>query len=250
MMRTKIACAVLVALLALVPAGAFAGSAHAPVHATVVDDAALDAQKGRYMGANMLVGVRIELVSTLHTADGGNAGASGALQVVRDGHGGFLVAVDTRSAAGAGSGGTPATGIVSGGGDLGIGGIGQVIQVAGDRNAFSNLASITFARHLPGTSGFNGLADSASSDGLMTARVSFMDNGMALQLSGPGALLSQSFAPGGAAADGRFMQVGQLFGNDISGANRMQLTLLTEQLSAQAVRQLGTQLALSGLGGL
>jgi hypothetical protein len=247
---TTIACIAAAALLPLAPDALAARRANPPVEATVVDDAALDDMTGRYMGANMLVGLRIELVSTLQTSDGGTAGATGALQVVRDGGGGFLVAVDTRSGADAGSGGAAPAGVATGGSGLQIGGIGQVIQIAGDGNDFSNLASITFARHLPGTSGFNGQAHSGSTDGLMTARISFLEGGMALQLTAPGALVSQSLAPGAAAATGSFMQVGQLFGNDISGANRMQLTLLTEQMSEQAIRQLGTQLALSGLGGL
>jgi hypothetical protein len=46
------------------------------------------------------------------------------------------------------------------------------------------------------------------------------------------------------------MQVGQLFGDNIAGRNVMQLSLLTEQMSAQALHQMGTRIALSGLGGL
>jgi hypothetical protein len=84
----------------------------------------------------------------------------------------------------------------------------------------------------------------------MTARISFTGEGMSLQLTGPGAVLSQSMTPGGPGSDGRFMQVGQLFGDNIAGGNVMQLSLLTEQMSAQALHQMGTRIALSGLGGL
>lgn len=222
-----------------------------PVKAYVVDDATLAGLTGTYMGANMLVGLRIDVTSTLHNAHSGTAHASGTLQVQRNGSGGFDVAVDARSGAEPGAGGGPAaTGVVSGGRELQVSGIGQVAQIAGDGNALSNLTAITFAPALPGTAGFNGQMGSEATAGEMTARITFLDHGVNLDLSSPGASIGQylSQSPGG--SDGRIMQIGQIFGNDIAASNRLHLTLLSERMSTQMVNQQGVQQAMAGMIGL
>lgn len=222
-----------------------------PVKAYVVDDATLAGMTGKFLGANMLVGLRIDITSSLHNASSGNAHAGGTLQITRNGSGGFDVAVDTRSGAEAGAGGGDApTGIVSGGRDLQVNGIGQVAQIAGDNNLFSNLTSISFTTQLPGTDGFNGQMASESAAGDLTARITFLDHGVNLDLSAPGATIGQFMNASGTGADGRIMQIGQIFGNDIAASNRLQLTLLTEQMSTQMLHQQGINHALAGVIGL
>src|SRR5689334_24943983 len=68
----------------------------APVNAEPVDDAVLAQAQGKYFGADMLVGVRIDLVTQVATAGGGNAAAIGALYIRRSGSG-FIVQVDSRT---------------------------------------------------------------------------------------------------------------------------------------------------------
>ena len=222
-----------------------------PVKAYVVDDATLAGLTGKYMGANMLVGLRIDVTSTLHNAHSGSAHASGTLQVRRNATGGFDVAVDTRSGAEAGAGGGPTpTGVVSGGRELQVNGIGQVAQIAGDRNALSNLTAINFTTELPGTAGFNGQMGSEATAGEMTARITFLDNGVNLDLTSPGANIGQYLSQAGTGSEGRIMQIGQIFGNDIAASNRLQLTLLSEQMSTQMINQQGIQQAMAGIIGL
>src|SRR5690606_40358289 len=124
---------------------ALAGPALPPLRARLVDDATLAEVSGKFYGANMLVGLRIDLVSTLHNAQRGTAHATGTLQVVPDGNGGYLVQVHSESGSGAGSGLAPAGGQQSGGGEHLQGqGIGQIAQLAGDGNRVGNSTSTSF----------------------------------------------------------------------------------------------------------
>ena len=134
--------------------------------------------------------------------------------------------------------------------DLQVDGIGQVAQIAGDNNLFSNLTSISFTTQLPGTDGFNGQMASESAAGDLTARITFLDHGVNLDLSSPGANIGQYLSQSGTGSDGRIMQIGQIFGNDIAASNRLQLTLLSEQMSTQMINQQGVQQALAGIIGL
>lgn len=220
-----------------------------PVQVELVDDTVLADLTGKYTGGGtMLVGLRIDLVSSLHNPQG-SATASGSLLVVRDGDG-FRVEIDSRSAAnGNGTAPLPTGGhSATGGGDLQIDGIGQISQIAGDGNVLSNLTSIGFTRDLGGGD-FNGRTSSQSGDGLMHARITFLDGGVQLGLEGPGALLQQQLAAGGDGAGG-IRQIGQIAGDHMVGSNRLQLQILTAALPESARQQLGVQQALAGLRGL
>jgi hypothetical protein len=220
-----------------------------PVRAEVVDDATLAGISGRYYGANMLVGLRIDVVSTLHTAQQGTAQASGTVVIRRNGSG-FDVSVGTQAQTAAGGDAAPATGTATGGQHLPVSGIGQITQIAGDGNLLANLASIRFVSDLPDDGDLNGLTSSASSVGPMTAQITFSDGGMRLDLTGPGSLLGQQFQQGGNGVDGRILQIGQLTGNGITGHNQLHLQLMTQLMPALYQQQLGVQQALAGLRGL
>jgi hypothetical protein len=222
-----------------------------PVRVEVVDDATLGTLSGKFFGANLLVGLRVELVSSLGTAQGGTAQASGRLQVVRVGNG-FDVRVDSRSSAGEGAGSSAVDsgfGTATGGAQLQVGGIGQVTQIAGDGNRMSNLTTISFVPAAAANAGqFNGLAASRTEAGAMAAQITFLDGGLQLALSAPGAALAQQLQTSG--ASGQVLQSGQISGNGMVGSNQLQLQLMTQPMSNADLHQLGVRQALAGLGGL
>ncbi|WP_386812736.1 hypothetical protein [Lysobacter koreensis] len=221
----------------------------------MVDELTLSQVSGKYFGANMLVGLRVDLVSTLHTPQQGSASASGSLSIRRDGNG-FEVQVDTRSGAVAGqhgaasAAGNPAS--TTGAETVRVNGIGQVSQIAGDGNAMANLTTISFepSATTAATTHFNGLASSQASAGPLTARISFEDGGLQLGVAGPGARLGQQFNAGVDGQAGRISQVGQLAGHGLVGSNQLHLRLATEAMPVHMQHQLGIQQALAGLSAL
>ncbi|MDQ3204916.1 MAG: hypothetical protein M3Q40_00050 [Pseudomonadota bacterium] len=220
-----------------------------PVRAELVDDATLSQVSGRYFGANMLVGLRVDLVSSLHTAQQGTAQATGSLVIRRNGSG-FDVSVDTRTAAEAGSDASPITGVAVGGDSLQVTGIGQVAQIAGDGNRLSNITSIRFTPALDAADGFNGLSSSAATAGPMSAQITFLDGAMKLDVVGPGAMLGQRFNAGLGGSAGAIMQSGVISGNGISASNQLHLQLMTAVMPSLIQQQLGVQQALAGLRAL
>lgn len=234
----------LVAVAAAPPAAALP-----PVRVEVVDDAILGTLNGKYFGANLLVGLRIDLVSSLSTAQGGTANATGSLQMIRVGNG-FDVRVDSRSSATEGTAATALPhGSAVGAQGLQVDGIGQVSQIAGDGNRMTNLTTISFMPATAGGAGqFNGATSSSASAGGMTAQVTFLDRGLQLALSGPGAALTQQLHASG--ANGQVLQSGQIAGNGMVGFNQLQLQLMTSPMSNGELHQLGVRQALAGLDGL
>lgn len=279
MNRPRLPCPLFTALVA-VAAPAHAWAALPPsspfedgTGAQVVDDDVLAGQTGKYFGANMLVGVRVDIVSALHGPQG-TAAASGSLLVLRQPDGTTTVQVDTRAQAtdataaaapttitvtaslpaSTSAPATPAPATtpvasahtVTGGTQLQVDGIAQVTQIAGDNNRMANTTTIRFVDSLGGT-GFNGQTQAASGSGGMTAQVSFAGGGVQMDVGGPGAVLHQDVATDGAA---RVMQSGQLAGVGLTGTNQLQLQLVTSAMPVQLVHQFGIQQALSGLVGL
>lgn len=237
--------------IALVAGAAAVQSAAAlpPVRAEVVDDATLAGINGRYLGANMLVGLRIDIVSSVHAPGQAQAQASGSLLVHRSGTG-YEVAVDSRAQAEAGTGAAALTGIATGGEALHVAGIGQVTQIAGDGNAMSNLTTIRFVSDVGAASGFNGAASSAAASGAASARIEFGNGGVRLDLHAPGARLGQYVDTNALHAGRGVMQIGQLTGTGIHAQNQLHLQIATELMPALWQQQLGVQQALSGLNGL
>lgn len=228
---------------------AFAGSDLPPLRAELVDDATLSQVSGKFFGANMLVGLRIDLVSTMHSAQGGNAHATGSMQVVPDGNGGYLVQVHADSGAGAGNGAAPAAGrVASGGEQLQVNGIGQVTQIAGDGNRLGNLTSISFSSAANAGHDFNGRASSASAAGAMSASVSFDPAvGATLSITGPGSLLAQQV---GSDAGGSIRQLGQIAADNVTAQNQLRLQLFTAAMPDSWQQHLGIKQALAGMDGV
>lgn len=230
-----------------------AAAALPPLRVEIVDDATLGTLSGKFFGANLLVGLRIDLVSSLSTPQNGSASATGSLYVTRAGNG-FDVQVDSRSSATAGAAPALANPLASATGAEGlqINGIGQVSQVAGDGNRMTNLTTISFvpasAVGAAAATQFNGQTHSSASAGAMTARVTFLAGGLQLALTGAGAALAQQLHTTG--ANGQVLQTGQIAGNGMVGSNQLQLQLMTSPMSAQEMHRLGVEQALSGLNGL
>lgn len=252
MNRPRLPCPLFTALVAVAaPAQAWAAlppSSPLPddVAFEVVDDDILAGQTGKYFGANMLVGVRVDIVSALH-APQGTAAASGSLLVMRDA-GGITVQVDARSQASGDASvaaAPPPAGTISGG-DLSVDGIAQVTQIAGDGNRMGNTTTIRFVDSVSG-SGFNGQTQASTGAGPMTAQVSFTDGGVRMDVGGPGAHLVQDVATDGAS---RVLQSGQVAGVGLTASNHLQLQMVTSAMPTQLVHQFGIQQALSGLVGL
>jgi hypothetical protein len=238
----------LVAAASAGPALALPPSSLQPVHVEVVDDATLDGQTGKFYGADMLVGVRIQLVSTLTTAQGASASATGTLFVQRNASGGFDVQVDSQALANAGGSAAPGSANVAAGGEqIHVDGIGQVTQIAGDGNRMANIALVQLGTAPSSPSGFNGQAGADASAGGLTAHVSFNGGGVQLGLVAPGATIRQEVTPG---ASGRIMQVGQIAGDGVTASNALQLQMMTAAMPVSSMQQLGIQQALSAVSGL
>lgn len=217
----------------------------APVRVEVVDEDTLSRINGKFYGADMLVGLRIELLSNWRTAEG-SLSAVGTLQIQRNSNGGFDVQVDTHSDAQAagGSGTGLANATATGGDQVTVNGVGQVVQIAGDGNRFANLTTISFTPHADTSGSFNGQTASTTSNGDMIASVSFEGGGAKLGLSAPSGMLSQSVISG---ADGGVMQSARVAGQDQIGSNTMQLQLQTSAMPALQQQQMGVYEAMAGL---
>lgn len=243
--------AILVAVAAAAqPAVALPSSSPLPPGAEPVDDATLAGVSGRYYGANMLVGLRVDLVSTLRNADGTTATASGTLSMQRNGSG-FTVQVGSQAGAhSGGAAGPSAMHRVYGGEAVQVQGITQVVQIAGDGNRMANVTTIAFVPVTGPATDLNGQASSHATSGPVTARITFENGGAHLALTAPGALLTQRFGGGAGDATGRIAQLGQLAGQQFSASNEMHLQLSMQAMTMQMQRQLGILQALSGLSQL
>ncbi|QWP77724.1 hypothetical protein J5226_04735 [Lysobacter sp. K5869] len=219
------------------------------MRAQIVDDATLATLNGRYYDAHMLIGLRVDLISSVATPQQGAAMASGSLLVLRDGNG-FSVSTDARSSAAAGADVADANANASGAEAVRLQGIGQIAQIAGDGNRLSNLAAIEFvdpARADRDAAGFNGQTHSDSAAGGVRAQVTFLDGGATLGVQAPGVSLQQRLDGG---ALGGIAQSGRIAGDGVVAGNRLQLQIVTAAMTPQMTRQLGLQQALDGLRGL
>ena len=217
-----------------------------PVDARPVDDRTLDAARGKFLGANMLVGVRIDLVTQLTNAAGGQAGGQASLYIVNTPDG-PQVQVDTRSSAG-GAAGVAGNGVATGGDALIVNGVGQVTQIAGDGNRMGNTAVIRVVDALPTPTGFNGERSSQSQAGPVTATVSFAEGGLQMGVQMPGARLGQTVR--GGAGDGGVLQQATITGDGFTGSNTLQMQILAAPLPLASLSELGVQQARAAAGGL
>lgn len=225
-----------------------------PLRAQIVDDATLATLSGRYLDAQMLVGLRVDLISSVATPQQGAAMASGSLLIQRDGAG-FSVISDARSSAVAGADAPAPDATASGAETVRMQGIGQIAQIAGDGNRLANLAAIEFvdqAHADTAAAGFNGQTHSDSAAGALRAQVTFLDGGAQVGVQAPGVSLQQRLDGGasGGVASGGIAQTGRIAGDGVIAGNRLQLQIVTAAMTPQMSRQLGLQQALEGLRGL
>lgn len=235
-------------LLAATAAAAQPAAALPPLRAQLVDDATLATLSGRYYDAQMLVGLRVDLISSVATPQQGAAAASGSLLVLREGNG-FSVRSDARSSA-AGGGDASASAWASGAESVRMQGIGQIAQIAGDGNRLSNLAAIGFVdpdRANRDAAGFNGQTRSDSAAGAMHAQVTFLDGGVQVGVQASGVSLQQRVDAGGL---GGIAQSGRIAGDGVVAGNRLQLQIVSAAMTPQMSRELGLQQALEGLRAL
>lgn len=214
-----------------------------------VSDADLALIQGKYFGANLLVGVRVDLVSNWRAPEGGMMQGIASVQMQRSDNGTMQFSIHTSAAAsGASDGSTPtaaANRIASGAESMSASGLTQVTQLAGDHNAAANLAEINFVPTLGSVSGFNGNHYASAAQGGYSTEVRFASNGISMALQGPNGSAMQRIGEN----DG-VMQAARVAGDNQAASNTLTLQIQTSSVSEDLQRQWGVQNALSGLRGL
>jgi hypothetical protein len=219
--------------------------ASAAVKVQMVDDDVLAGQTGKYAGATMISGFVLNVISQWQLPNGVNALAQGTLSAATNAAGQLVSTVSTlASVTGHGHGDTGANpnAQANGGQSIGVNGVSQVTQVAGDSNSGLNSAMIDFnSGALPPTGTANAPSAAASNgNGSVKAGISFGSNGVQVSLQTPAGLATQTIAPG----NGQIAQLLQIAGNNQQVANALQLHLQTQQMSAAMLRQIGVLQAL------
>lgn len=214
-----------------------------------VSDAELALIQGKYYGANLLVGVRVDLVSNWRAPDGGMMQGVAAVQMQRGPNGAMQVSIHTTASALGGSDGTVQTAsalrFAQGAESVSSDGLTQVTQLAGDHNAAANLAQISFTPSLGDANNFNGSAYASAAQGGYSTEVRFASNGISMQLQGPNGSAIQRIGDSSGV-----MQAARVAGDNQSANNSLNLQIQTSSVSEDLQRQWGVQNALSGLRGL
>ncbi|HEV3431655.1 MAG TPA: peptidase C39 [Paraburkholderia sp.] len=250
--------------LPLAPAFLSAGGADAhPVEVEAVDDDVLAHQTGKYAGNDMISGMVLNVISQWQLPNGATATAQGALTVVQNTANQLSASVQTSAkvtdpvAGGtttANSGATPNTS-ATGGQNVSVNGVSQVTQVAGNNNVGSNAATIDYANSSGGSSNSAQIASLANTpsasasnaNGTVRAGIAFGNNGISVTLQTPAGIATQNIMPSNTAQAGSIAQLLQVAGNNQQVANQLQLSLQTQQMSAQMIRQAGVLQALRNI---
>lgn len=246
----------LAATQAAVPAFLSAGGPDAqPVRCELVDDDVLAHQTGKYAGSDMISGFVLNVLSQWQLPNGASAVAQGALTVSQNTANQLSASVQTSAhvtdpiPGGTNphnSGATPNTS-ASGGQNVSVNGVSQITQVAGNSNVGSNAATIDYNNALQsaGMAGANQTSAAASNaNGTIKAGIAFGGNGISVTLQTPAGMATQNIVPGSAQQAGAIAQLLQVAGNNQQVANQLQLSLQTQQLSTQMIRQAGVLQAL------
>ncbi|MBB5409530.1 hypothetical protein HDG34_003472 [Paraburkholderia sp. HC6.4b] len=220
----------------------------APLRVQLVGDDVLATQTGKYAGATMISGFVLNVISQWQLPNGASALAQGSLSAVQNGGGQLTSSVSTFASVSGGAHGQPGDSGANpnaqarGGQSVGVNGVSQITQVAGDRNSGTNTALIDFnnsAVTLTGSANAPS-ASASNSTGSVKAGISFGSNGVNVALQTPAGLATQTIAP----SNGQIAQLLQIAGNNQQVANALQLHLQTQQMSASMLRQLGVLQAL------
>jgi hypothetical protein len=214
----------------------------------MVDDDVLASQTGKYVGATMISGFVLNVLSQWQLPNGAAAVAQGTLSAVRGAAGQVATSVSTLAQVTNGNGGNSGANPnaqATGGQNISVNGVSQITQVAGDRNNGANLAQIDFNNNAVSlSSGANTPSALASnSTGSITAGISFGSNGVNIALQTPAGLATQTITPG----NGQIAQLLQIAGNNQQVANQLQLHLQTQQMSSAMIRQISVLQALQSM---
>jgi hypothetical protein len=221
----------------------------AAVKVQLVDDDVLAVQTGKYAGATMISGFVLNLISQWQLPNGVSALAQGTLAATQNAAGQITSSVSTLAsvtggAAGnnAGNSGANPNAQASGAQSIGVNGVSQITQVAGDSNSGQNAALIDFNSSTAALTSLANASSAAASNGngSIKANISFGSNGVRVALQTPAGLATQTIAPG----NGQIAQLLQIAGNNQQVANSLQLNLQTQQMSAAMLRQIGVLQAL------
>ncbi|WP_109478031.1 peptidase C39 [Paraburkholderia sp. C35] len=247
--------ATLIALTGGLATSAHAADASAPrdvapvaIQWQSVGDDVLAQQTGKGAGGQMISGFVLNVLSQWQLPNGANALAQGTLSVATNAANALTASVSTLASVTDGRGNTGANpgAQVNGGQSISVNGVSQITQVAGDRNAGFNTATIDFNNNPQLlTGGTNAQSASASNGaGNIKAGISFGNGGVTIALQTPAGLASQTIAPSNAQQAGAIAQLLQIAGNNQQVANQLQLSLQTAPMSSGMLRQAGVLQAL------
>jgi len=213
-----------------------------------VGDDELSSIRGRYLGANMLVGLRIELLSHWQDPSGNALGANATVLMQRDASGQVTLQVGTAATATAGAQPAVANPLLtaSGANDVHVSGLSQISQVAGDGNTGLNLLTLETAPTLSQAGVGAGGAASTATAGNLEARVDFAASGLQMSLVGPQGNLAQQV---GANAGGVSQRIG-IAGDGQQAINTMSIQMQTAPITSAMQSQLGVGGALGAMLGL
>lgn len=215
-----------------------------------VDDDVLSHQTGKYAGSNMISGFVLSLLSEWQLPNGATAVAQGALSVTQSVTNQLTAQIQTSASVTGGNNshntGANPNAVATGGQNVAVNGISQITQVAGNSNSGSNGATIDYSSSLPQLTGANNQTSAFASNasGSVTAGISFANNSINLSLQTPAGIATQSVVPSNAQQAGAIAQLLQIAGNNQQVANRLALTLQTQQMSSAMIRQSGLLQAL------
>ncbi|WP_321948784.1 peptidase C39 [Paraburkholderia sp. J10-1] len=243
-----------------VPAFLSNADAQAPgIRCEAVGDDVLAHQTGKYAGSNMISGFVLNLLSQWQLPNGAAAVAQGALAVAQNAANQVSAQVKTYAAVidpaqggttSANSGANP-NATATGGQNVSVNGVSQITQVAGNGNTGANAATISYDNNAPQVANLPGANQSSASasnaSGSIKSGISFGSNGVNVTLQTPAGIATQNVMPGNAQQAGAIAQLLQVAGNNQQVANQLQLSLQTQQMTSQMIRQSGVLQALRNL---
>jgi hypothetical protein len=230
------------------------------IHCEVVGDDVLAHQTGKYAGSDMISGFVLNLLSQWQLPNGATAVAQGALTVAQNAANQMSAQVKTYATvidptqggtSGAASGANP-NASATGGQNVVVNGVSQITQVAGSGNTGANAATITYDNNAPQMANLPGAsnqpsASASNASGSIRAGISFGSNGVNVTLQTPAGMATQNIVPGSTQQAGAIAQLLQIAGNNQQVANQLQLSLQTQQMTSQMIRQTGVLQALRNL---
>ncbi|MCP3723859.1 peptidase C39 [Paraburkholderia sp. CNPSo 3272] len=245
------------------PMPAFLSNADAQaqgIRCEAVGDDVLAHQTGKYAGSDMISGFVLNLLSQWQLPNGATAVAQGALAVAQNAANQVSAQVKTYATVvdpthggttGAHSGANP-NATATGGQNVSINGVSQITQVAGNGNTGANAATISYDNNAPQLANLSGAANQSSASasnaaGSIKAGISFGSNGVNVTLQTPAGIATQNIVPGNMQQAGAIAQLLQVAGNNQQVANQLQLSLQTQQMTSQMIRQTGVLQALRNL---